>query len=143
MVALATNSTAALELMTAFDPLRSLATRLQAATMLWWDWNGRQRLAVLSAMLAVAATPCVLLGWLDDWRAFVGGTAFLAIPQIVAWCLFVALKTGRMPSAYGRSELRAASPTWFWLTGGIYAALLLAFLWATLGMFLGLSVPGF
>jgi hypothetical protein len=124
-------------------PIAVIGRWLKSYEMLWWDWNTWKRLALLTAMLTLAATPCLLLGWLNEWRAFVGGTAFLAIPQIVAWNLFVGLKTGRMPSAYGRSELRAESPTWFWLTGSLYAALVLLFLWAILGMFFGLPMPGF
>ena len=63
-----------------------------------------------------------------------GGTAFLFIPQMVGWLLFVGLATGRMPSAYGRSELRTASPTWFWITGAGYVGLLLFFLWVIIGV---------
>lgn len=129
--------------MAGFDPLRTSATHLQATTMLWWDWNTRQRLALFAAMLALAATPCLLLSWSNDWRAFVGGTAFFALPQIFAWCLFVGLKTGRMPSAYGRSELRAETPTWFWLTGALYAAPLLVFLWAVLVVLINVPIPSF
>jgi hypothetical protein len=112
-------------------------------TMLWWDWSTRQRLGLLAAMVAIAATPWLLLGWLpNEWGAFLGGTSFLAIPQMIAWCLFVGLKTGRMPSAYGRSELRAASPRWLWLTGGLYAGLLLLFLWVILAVVMDGTVWG-
>lgn len=112
--------------------------------MLWWDWSSRQRLGLLAAMLAIAATPWILLGWVPhDWGAFIGGTAFLAIPQLMAWALFVGLRTGRMPSAYGRSELRAETPTWFWLTGALYGGLLLVFLWIALGVARGGTIAGF
>jgi hypothetical protein len=112
--------------------------------MIWWDWKTKQRLALLAAMLAVAATPSIALGWLtEDWRGLLGGTAFLFIPQIVAWALFVGLTTGRIPSAYGRSELRDESPTWFWLTGGGYAAILLLFLWMIAGVAMGGTIWGF
>ena len=85
-------------------------------------------------MLAIAATPWVLLGWLpNEWGAFVGGTAFLIIPQIVAWFLFVGLRTGRIPSRYG-SEYRSDSPTWFWITAAIYAGIVLLFLWIILAV---------
>jgi hypothetical protein len=111
--------------------------------MLWWDWDTRQRLCLLAAMLAIAATPWLLLGWVpNEWGAFVGGTAFLAIPQMIVWALFVGLRTGRMPSAYGRSELRAKTPTWFWLTGALYGGLLLLFLWIFLGVVMGATVWG-
>lgn len=103
--------------------------------MLWCDWSRSKRLSLLGAMLAIAAMPWLFLGWLpDQWGAFVGGTAFLTIPQIVAWMLFVGLRTGRMPSAYGRSELRAETPTWFWITAAGYAALLFLFVWIIVGV---------
>jgi hypothetical protein len=112
--------------------------------MLWWEWNIRKRLALMAAMMSIAATPWLLVGWLTkDWRGLVGGTAFLFIPQIVGWLLFVGLKTNRMPSAYGRSEVRSESPTWFWLTGGMYAALLLLFLWIIVGVAAGGPILGF
>ena len=97
--------------------------------MLWWDWNTRQRLVLFAAMFGIAGIPWVLLGLPHEWGAFLGTTAFLAILQMVSWLLFVGLKTGRMPSAYGRSELRAESPTWFWTIGAAYAGLLLFSLW--------------
>lgn len=104
--------------------------------MLWWDWNKRQRLALLAAMFAVAATPWLLLGWLpSEWGAFVGGTAFLAIPQMLAWYLFVGLRTGRLPSRFG-SEYRSESPTWFWILATMYAGLVLLFLYIILAVLL-------
>ena len=103
--------------------------------MIWWDWKANQRVALMAAMLIVAAIPLILLGgFTNDWRALLGGIAFLFIPQIVGWLLFVGLRTGRMPSAYGRSELRADSPRWFWITGAGYAGLLLLFVWAIVGV---------
>jgi hypothetical protein len=112
--------------------------------MIWWDWKTSQRLALVAAMLAVAAIPLIFIsGFTSDWRALLGGTAFLFIPQMVAWLLYVGLTTGRMPSAYGRSELRSETPTWFWLTGGLYAGLLLMFLWAILGVVMGGTIWGF
>jgi hypothetical protein len=112
--------------------------------MLWWDWNARQRLSLLAAILAIAAMPWLLLGWApNDWGAFVGGTVFLAIPLMIAWALFVGLRTGRMPSAYGRSELRAETPAWFWFTGALYAGLLLFFLWIMSGVLIGGTLWGF
>lgn len=111
--------------------------------MLWWDWKTRGRLTLIAAMFCIAATPWLLIGWkTKDWRALLGGTAFLFIPQIVGWLLFVGFKTDRMPSAYGRSESRADSPTWFWLTGGMYAALLLLFLWVVIGVAMGGPIIG-
>ena len=111
--------------------------------MLWWDWDTRQRLTLLTAMFALAAIPCVLLGWLpNDWRAFVGGTAFLAIAQIVAWMLFVGLRTGRMPVRGGAAD-RSDSPTWFWIVAAMYAALLLAFFWAILVVLFEVPMPTF
>ena len=112
--------------------------------MIWWDWKTRQRLALMAGMLAVAAIPWIALGWFTkDWRALAGGTAFLFITQIVAWALFIGLTTGRIPSAYGKSELRAESPTWFWLTGGGYAAILLLFLWIISSVVAGGTIWGF
>ena len=95
-------------------------------------------------MFVVAAIPFILIGeFTNDWRALIGGGAFLLVPQIVGWLLYVGLATGRMPSAYGRSELRSDNPIWFWLTGGAYAALLLLFLWITLGVIMGGSIWSF
>lgn len=111
---------------------------------MWWDWNTKQRLALMAAILVVAAIPCIVIGWFTtDWRALLGGSAFLFIPLLVGWLLFVGLKTGRMPSAYGRSELRAQSPTWFWATGSLYVGLLLLFLWIILGVAIGGTIWGF
>lgn len=111
--------------------------------MLWWDWNARQRLALVAAMLAVAATPWLMLGWLpNEWGAFVGGTAFLTIPQVVAWFLFVGLRTGRMPIR-GGAEVRRESPMWFWSTAVMYAVLVLLFLWVILAVLFDLPMPPF
>lgn len=105
--------------------------------MIWWNWKISQRLALMGLMLIVAAIPWLLIGKsTDDWRGMIGGTCFLLIPQMVAWLLFVGLKTGRMPSAYGRSELRSETPRWFWATGAAYASLLLLFLWVIVGVVL-------
>jgi len=57
-----------------------------------------------------------------------GGTALLAIPQMVAWSLFVGLKTGRMPVRFD-GEDRFKSPTWFWIFAVIHVALLILFVW--------------
>jgi hypothetical protein len=88
-------------------------------------------------MWFVAAIPWLLLGWVpNQLGAFVGGTAFVAIPQMIGWLLFVGLRTGRMPSAYGRSESRTDSPRWFWIIGGGYVVLLLLFAWVIVGVVL-------
>lgn len=64
-------------------------------------------MALMLTMLVVATIPLLLVGgFANDWRAVLGGTAFLFILQLLGWVLFVGLTTGRMPSAYGRSELR-------------------------------------
>lgn len=112
------------------DPLRTLSYSYKLRLMLWWDWDARQRIGLFAAMLGIAATPCILLGWATPahWRAFVGGTAFLLGPQILAWVLFVGLRTGRMPTAYGGSELRNERPIWYWLMGAVYGAVVLLFL---------------
>ncbi|WP_428027848.1 hypothetical protein [Altererythrobacter sp.] len=103
--------------------------------MFWWDWNAKRKLGLLAAIVIIAATPWLLLGWLpDQLGAFVGGTALLSIPQIFAWLLFVGLKTGRMPTAYGGSELRAEEPAWFWSTAALYGGVLLTFLWFALNV---------
>jgi hypothetical protein len=102
--------------------------------MLWWDWTMSQRLRLLGAMVAIAAIPWLLLGCLPhQWGAFVGGTAFLLIPQMLGWNLFVGLRTGRMPTRLG-SEDRRSSPTWFWINAAIYAGLLLFVLWIILAV---------
>lgn len=109
--------------------------------MIWWGWSKAQRLGLVTAMLAMAATPWIMLGWLpNDWGAFAGGTAFLIIPQIAAWNLFVGFWTGRMASRFG-SEYRSTSPTWFWATAAIYACLLLLFLWFVLAVVTGGLLP--
>lgn len=79
----------------------------------------------------------------EDWRALLGGTAFLFIPQIAGWLLYVGLATGRMPSAYGRSEMRDTSPRWFWLTGSLYGGLLLFFLYIILSVTISSTIWGF
>jgi hypothetical protein len=95
--------------------------------MIWWDWTGSKRLALTAAMLAVAAFPGVVLGWLpDEWRAFVGGTAFLMLPLVFGWFLFVGLSTGRIP-ARGGSETRSVTPVWFWGVAATYAVFLVFF----------------
>jgi len=112
--------------------------------MLWWDWTIRQRLSLLAAMIAVAASPGLLLGLLpNDVGGFVSGTAILVIPQIIAWNLFVGLRTGRMPSGHGTFEVRAEAPVWFWLTAAPYAGCLLLFLWLVLAVALAGTAGGF
>lgn len=97
--------------------------------MLWWDWSAARRLGLLAAMLAIAATPWLLLGWAPgNWGAFAGGTALLTIPQVIAWFLYVGLRTGRMPLRGGRED-RRESPTWFWIVAALYAAMLFQFAW--------------
>jgi hypothetical protein len=95
-------------------------------------------------MLTVAATPWLLFGFLPynsyNLGVVAGGTAFLAIPQIVAWFLFVGLRTGRMP-VRGGSEDRTASPTWFWITAAMYAALVALFLWFIIAVIFDLPGP--
>ena len=109
--------------------------------MLWWDWNAKQRLSVLAAILTVAALPWLAIGWLtNDWRAFLGGTAFLAIPQMVAWFLFVGLRTGRIPTRFG-SEIRSDSPAWFWIIAAMDVAIVLFFLWIILAVLTGIPMP--
>jgi hypothetical protein len=111
--------------------------------MLWWDWRTKQRLALMAGMCGVAAIPWLIIGRAsEDWRALVGGTAFLFIPQIVGWLLYVGLATGRMPSGYGHSELRDTSPRAFWLTGGLYAGLLLLSLYIILSVMIGGTIRG-
>ncbi|QQV76556.1 hypothetical protein H5J25_14020 [Sphingomonas aliaeris] len=93
--------------------------------MIWWDWTGSKRLALLAAMLAVAAFPWVVLGWLPhEWRAFIGGTAFLMLQLMFGWFLFVGLFTGRIP-ARGGSESRIVTPVWFWGVAATYAVILI------------------
>lgn len=98
--------------------------------MIWWNWTASQRRTLIAAMLALAASPWVIIGYfLRDWRAAAGGTALLFIAQMLAWLLFVGLATGRMPSGYGRAERRSETPIWFWATGIAYASVLLMILW--------------
>lgn len=112
--------------------------------VIWWNWKTNRRLALVSAIACVATIPSLWIGAVTkDWRVILSGTAFFFLPMILAWLLFVGLTTGRMPSAYGRSELRASSPTWFWLTAGIYAGLVLLFLYFVLEVVLGGPFPSF
>ena len=112
------------------------------ATVLWWDWKTSQRLAVLAVMLVLAATPWLWISIsMGDWRGFLGGTAFLLIPQLIGWLLFVGLKTGRMPTR-GAPELRAESPTWFWTIAAMYAGLLVVFLGFILLVLKDALMPG-
>lgn len=100
--------------------------------MLWWDWNGKQRLLLFAAMLGCATVPLLLMGWpLSEWRAYIGGIAFLLIPQLVGFYLFVGLNTGRMPARAG-SESRVDSPTWFWIIAAGYAAVVATFFGAVI-----------
>ena len=111
--------------------------------MLWWDWTAKRRPSLLAIMLTIAAAPLLLVGgFANDWRAFLGGTAFLAIPQIVGWFLFVGLRTGRMPARYG-AELRSDSPIWFWIIAAMYAAIVVLFLWIILAVVTGIPMPPF
>ena len=103
--------------------------------MIWWDWKTSQRLLLVAAMLVVAAVPTILLaGFTNNLRAVMGGTAFFFIPQMMGWVLFVGLTTGRMPTGYGRSALRTESPASFWITGAVYAGVLLFFVWIIVGV---------
>lgn len=78
--------------------------------MLWWDWTSGQRWGLLAAMFALASAPWIALGWLpNEWEALLGGTAFLAIPQLLSWMLYVGIKTGRIP-ARGEPIIRTESP---------------------------------
>ena len=123
--------------------LRSFDRNAIPFVMIWWGWRTRQRLALMAGMCGVAAIPWLVIGSTSkDWRALVGGTAFLFIPQIVGWLLYVGLATGRMPSAYGRSEMRDAAPRWFWLTGTLYAGLLLLFIYIVLSVIISGTIWG-
>ena len=80
-------------------------------------------------MLALASLPWLLLGWLPgEWGAFIGGTSFLAIPQMVGWLLFVGLKTGIMPEC-ARKVDRQVSPREFWVVAASYGVVLLVYAW--------------
>lgn len=106
--------------------------------MIWWNWKTNQRLLVIAVMVVAATVMTASVGGAAiGWRALVGMASFLFIPQIIAWLLFVGLKTGCMPSAYGRSELRSESPAWFWSTGSLYAGLLLLIVGFLISVLLG------
>lgn len=80
-------------------------------------------------MLTLASLPWLMLGWLPgEWGGFIGGTSFLAIPQMAGWLLFVGLKTGVMPER-GRKVERETSPTEYWLVAGGYVAVLAVYVW--------------
>lgn len=97
--------------------------------MVWWDWSGAKRASLFAAILAIPASLWIMLGWFPrQIGAFIGGTAFLLIPQIVSWYLIVGLVTGRIPTR-GGSEIRSASPRWFWIIAAMYVAILIQFAW--------------
>ncbi|AMG76486.1 MULTISPECIES: hypothetical protein [Sphingopyxis] len=111
--------------------------------MFWWDWTTKQKLLLLAAMLAIAAAPWMLLGWFPgELGAFVGGTSFLMIPQLVGWLLVVGLKTGRMPMPYGNNEDRESSPVAFWIVAAGYAALCAYAIWIILMVGVDIAMNG-
>lgn len=94
-------------------PIADVHPKQHTHAVIWWNWKIGQRLALIGFMLSIAAIPWLLIGKLtSDWRGMIGGTALFFIPLMMAWLLFVGLRTGRMPSAYGRSELRSEAPRW-------------------------------
>lgn len=111
--------------------------------MFWWDWTAKQKLLTIAAMLLIAATPWVVLGWLpSEAGAFVGGTAFLMIPQLMGWFLLVGLRTGRMPMPYGSDEHRESSPAAFWIVAAGYAALCAYSIWIILMVGMDIAING-
>jgi hypothetical protein len=71
--------------------------------MFWWDWSWKQKGGTLACFFVIAIVPVLIFGGaLGGWRAVFGGSAFLLIPQIVGWLLFVGLKTGIMPARVGK-----------------------------------------
>lgn len=110
--------------------------------MIWWDWTASQRRKLIALMIALAASPWVLIGRsLGDWRVAAGGAALLFIAQMAAWSLFVGLATGCMPSGYSRIERRSEAPVWFWGTAVAYASVLLMIL-CMIFITVSLSVEG-
>lgn len=100
--------------------------------MFWWDWTGRQRLAIFFVMLGIAAAPWVLLGWFPgELRAFLGGTAFLMIPQLMGWMLLIGFKSKVMPMRGGKASLDD-DPVTFWFVASCYSGLLVFSLWIIL-----------
>ena len=100
--------------------------------MFWWDWTGKKRIEALLVMVGVAATPWFLLGWLPKQiGAFVGGTAFLLIPQLMAFFLLIGFKSGVMPMRGGKA-VRTESPISFWFAALCYGGLLVFTLWIIL-----------
>ncbi|GHD02181.1 hypothetical protein [Novosphingobium pokkalii] len=97
--------------------------------MLWWDWSWKQRGGTLACFFAIAIMPFLIFGGSSfGWRAMIGGTAFLLIPQIVGWLLFVGLKTGIMPARGAKVE-RNNSPVGFWTLAAAYGGLLAMYGW--------------
>lgn len=98
--------------------------------MVWWDWTWRQRIALLTAYVGIAALPGALVmttgSWPFDWRALLGSCAFLFIPLLLGTMLFVGLRTAKMPSR-GQSVISAASTFGFWMTGALYGVALAAY----------------
>jgi hypothetical protein len=97
--------------------------------MFWWDWSWKQKGGTLACFFVIAIVPVLIFGGaLGGWRAVFGGSAFLLIPQIVGWLLFVGLKTGIMPARVGKID-RNSSPFWFWMIAVTYAGLLVFYGW--------------
>ena len=67
--------------------------------------------------------------WLPrEIGAFVGGTAFLMIPQLMAFFLLIGFKSGVMPMRGGKAA-RKDDPISFWLAASCYGGLLAFTLW--------------
>ncbi len=105
--------------------------------MLWWDWTWRHKLILVATMPIVAAIACLLLGFPPTGGAFVGGVAFLTIPQLCGWMLYVGLRTGRI-QARGDTMSRADAPFGFWFTVTSYFAVFIVYV----GLLLWVAIDG-
>ena len=123
-------------------PLAEAVNSGLRSSMFWWDWTGKQRFMVLLVMLCIAAAPWILLGWLPrEIGAFVGGTAFLMIPQLMAFFLLIGFKSGVMPMRGGKAA-RKDEPISFWFAASCYGALLAFTLWFILTVLVDIARHG-
>jgi hypothetical protein len=109
--------------------------------MIYWSWGTGRKRALVASMVGLSATTLLILGWslersLLAWRTLLIGISVLTIPQIVAFLLFVGLRTGMMPQR-GRRVSRTEHPIDFWMTAGGYGIVLAMYIFFGLGVAMG------
>ena len=96
--------------------------------MIWWDWGLRRKTALLGGMIFFPLAGVVwVFGLHTDLGTILGGVSFLFIPELMAWMLFVGLRTGFMPQR-GAKVIRATQPVEFWVTAVAYAVIFVMFI---------------